>query len=306
MTSTTLHNISNINFKKLILTISSFAFFGLVSQASFAATDLGTQPLNISSTSGAVLPNIMYVLDNSGSMGLDYMPDYVDDSNKCKSTGVGGAFTANCAFGDPPRMSGTFNSIYYNPETTYSPGLNADKTQKISMDSANTVGWTQVRLDAYGVQGGTGTSSLIPSPTNTGLGYLDRVWCNTNAATAADLINPAVCKKNSQYIYPNNTGTQSSSFNQPYNFRGHPYYYTVAAGEYCSDKNLTTCNVATAPSGSFIHPAKLRWCTSTAYTNCQAKYIEGTGHTVAKWSGITAGTLSSAKIKILQIGRAHV
>ena len=299
MTSTTICSISKFNFKKLIFTISSFAFLGLVSQATCAATDLSTLPLNISSTSTAVLPNIMYVLDNSGSMSWDYMPDYVDDANKCKSTGTTGAFSAACSIGDPPRMSSTFNSIYYNPETTYSPGLNADKTQKISMDSANTTGWKQVRLDAYGIQGGTGTTSLIPSVTNASLGYLDRVWCNTTNANTADLSNPAVCKKNTQYIYPNNTGTQASSFNQPYNFRGHPYYYTVAAGEYCSDKNLTTCNVATAPSGSFIYPAKLRWCTSTGYTNCQAKYIEGTGHTFAKWSGITSGTLASAKIKIL-------
>lgn len=298
MTSTTQHNLTKFNFKKLILTVTSFALLALIGPAPQAATDLATLPLNIANTSTAVLPNIMYILDNSGSMASDYMPDYVNDSNKCKSTGTTGVFSASCSYGDPPYNSKDFNSIYYNPETNYSPGLNADKSLKQSMDSAFTAGWTQVRLDAYGIQGGTGTTSLIPSTTDTSKGYLDKVWCNTGSASTADLSNPLVCKKNSQYIYPNNTGVVASTFNQAYNYRGYPYYYTVAVGEYCTNKNLTTCIDATAPSGTYIFPAKLRWCTSTGYTNCQAKYIEGTGHTVAKWSGINNGTPGIAKIKI--------
>ena len=297
MTNTIIDRMAKINIIKIIST-ASFALFVFMSQTILAATDLGTLPLNLSNTSTVVLPNIMYILDNSGSMSWDFMPDYVDDSNKCKSTGTSGLFSAGCALGDPPRMSSTFNSIYYNPETTYSPGINADKTPKVSMDFATTVGWTKVPLDAYGIQGGATKISLIPSVFDSNAGYLDRVWCNTNLATVTDLSNPSVCKKNSQYIYPNNTGVQASSFNQPYNFRSNPYYYTIAVGEYCADKKLTNCIAATAPNGAFIYPAKLRWCTSTGYSNCQAKYIESTGHRVAKWSGIASGNLASAKIKI--------
>lgn len=298
MTSITLHNTTKINLKKLALNLASFAWLLFATQAPMAATDLANLPLNITGSSTAVLPNIMYVLDNSGSMGSDFMPDYVDDGNKCKSTAVGGLFSAGCGFGDPPRMSSTFNSIYYNPETTYTPGVIGNKSSKNSMDSVETTGWTQVPLDGYGVQGGTTKVSLIPSATDASIGYVDRVWCNTNTATTADLINPLVCKKNSQYIYPNNTGTQATSYNQPYNLRGHPYYYAVAAGEYCSDKNLTTCVAASAPTGAFIYPAKLRWCNSSARTNCQAKYIEGTNYTFAKWSGVNNGTSSTGKIRI--------
>lgn len=298
MTSTTQQYKTKFNFKNLLLNIASFTFLALISQVPQAATDLAALPLNITGTSTAVLPNIMYILDNSGSMGLDFMADNVDDPNKCKSTGTSGVFSANCAFGDPPRMSSTFNSIYYNPEITYSPGLNADKSFKDTMDSAKTTGWTQVPLDAYGIQGGNTTTSLIPSSTNTNVGYLDRVWCNTSTATTANLSNPLVCKKNSQYIFPNNTGIQASSFNQPYNYRSHPYYYTVAVGEYCTDKNLTSCITAKAPSTGFTYPAKLRWCNSSARTACQAKYIEGTGYTFVKWSGISTGNLASGKIQI--------
>ena len=79
--------------------------------ANAAPTDLGTAPL-VSATTGDVLPNLMYILDNSGSMGSDYMPDYVNDNNsastpptpgKCKNSS--GAFTAQCALGYPPYMT---------------------------------------------------------------------------------------------------------------------------------------------------------------------------------------------------------
>ncbi len=278
-----------------LMTVTLLAFSAGISNA--AVTDLGSAPL-VSATTGDVLPNLMYILDNSGSMSWDYMPDFVDDNNKCKSTNTAGDFSAACGFGDPPYNATEFNSIYYNPAITYSPGLNADGSERASRTSANTSGWTVVPVDAYGVQSGSNTS-LVPVPLSAvnSRGYPDRVWCNTTSATTADIINPAVCKKNSQYIYPNNTGTQSTSFNQPYILRANPYYYTIAAGEYCTNKNLTSCIIATAPTVTHTFPAKLRWCNSSARTNCQAKYLETTGYTYAKW-GVTRGTLAIGNIKI--------
>ena len=272
---------------------------------SAATTDLGTAPL-VSATTGDVLPNLMYILDNSGSMAWDYMPDLVNDSNKCKSianqSAIGSLFTAGCSFGDPPYMTKEFNSIYYNPDITYSPGLNSDGSVRAAMSSANTTGWTSVPEDAYGIQS-TSNTSLVPNNTS---GYQDRVWCNkTSGVTTADLYNPLVCKKNSQYIYPNNNGTQSQSFNQPYIARGYPYYYKVSAGEYCTDKNLTQCIEATAPTATNTFPAKVRWCNSasavTSGVGCQGKYSEITGaaYTRARWSGIKTGALGNATIQIL-------
>ena len=279
----------------LIAGIASLAF----SVNATSATDLGTAPL-VSATTGDVLPNLMYILDNSGSMGWDYMPDYVNDSNKCKATS--GTFSASCAFGDPAYNTSEFNSIYYNPTITYTPRLDALGAEKPSMTSANTSGWTQVDVDAYGIQkkdqlGNTISSnkiSLVPVPFTAAnsTGYPDRVWCNTSSATTADLTDTTICKKNSQYIYP------TGPFINAYTLRGHPYYYTVAAGEYCTDKNLTNCIVSTVPTAGFTFPAKLRWCNSSALTTCQAKYNETTSYTYVKWSGIYTGTLSTGKIKI--------
>lgn len=275
-----------------------------------ATTDLGTAPL-VSATTGDVLPNLMYILDNSGSMDWDYMPDFVNDSNKCKSatstsTQAGVLFTAGCGFGFPPYMTKEFNSIYYNPDITYAPGLNADGTKKTAMTSANTAGWTSVPVDAYGVQSSSNTS-LVPNTLTTG--YQDRVWCNkSSGVTTTDLYDPLVCRKNSQYIYPNSNGTQSQSFNQSYTARGYPYYYTVQAGEYCTDKNLTTCIASSVPTATHTYPARVRWCntadavTSSTGEGCQAKYIETTNYTRARWSGIETSTVGKIKLKADTLG----
>ena len=275
----------------LIVGIASLTF----SVNATSATDLGTAPL-VSATTGDVLPNLMYILDNSGSMGWDYMPDYVNDSNKCKASS--GTFSNTCAFGDPPYNTNEFNSIYYNPAITYTPRLDGLGAEKPSMTRAYTSDWTQVDVDAYGIQKtdqlgnniGSNRISLVPDIPRT-VGYPDRVWCSSSYSGPADLTNPSVCKQNSQYIYP------TATFSTSRTLYGHPYYFTVAAGEYCTDKNLTNCIVSTVPTAGFTFPAKLRWCKSDR-TTCQAKYNETTSHTYVKWSGIYTGTLSTGKIKI--------
>lgn len=302
MTSPIKTNIQTNNQNKFLQRISlllvGLALFAVsVGSARAAVTDLGTAPL-VSATTGDVLPNLMYILDNSGSMSWDYMPDYVNDSNKCKSLTSTSltetVFSNTCAFGDPAYNTKDFNSIYYNPEITYTPGMNADGSLRTSMTSANTAGWTAVPIDAYGVYS-TSNTSLVPTSSTTG--YPDRVWCNkTSGVTTADLFDPLVCRKNSQYIYPNNTGTQATSFNQFKTAHGYPYYYTLAAGKYCTDKHLKTCTDATAPTGSYTFPAKLRWCKDSTRLDCQAKYSETTGYTYAQWTGVK--TSNSGKIKI--------
>ena len=269
----------------------------VATQATAATVAIASAPL-VSATTTQVLPNLMYILDNSGSMGLEFMPDYVDDGNKCKGTGTSGEFNANCSLGDPPFNTNFFNTLAYNPTITYSPPVESTGVERISMNTANTAAWTVVPRDAYGVYS-SANDSLRPSLIDASKGYQDKVWCNTNTATALDLINPSVCKKNGpQYIYPSNTGTPATSYNQAYTMRGNPYYYTVSAGEYCDSKTLTNCIVTTVPVGAFTFPATLRWCNSSARTNCQAKYLDSTGYTFAKWSGINSGSSATGKIRI--------
>ncbi|OQW68578.1 MAG: hypothetical protein BVN34_07735 [Proteobacteria bacterium ST_bin12] len=288
-----------------LLRVFSMMLLTLTMNHSYAAlTDLGNAPL-VSATTGDVLPNLMYILDNSGSMGFNYMPDYVNDTNKCKnptsssssSSTSATAFTSGCVYGDPAYNTSEFNTIYYDPQTTYNPPKNANGIERNSMNSANTSGWTVVPNDAYGVQSNT-NARLVP---NAGLtdGYLDRVWCNTTGTiSAAQANNPAICKRNNQYTYPNFVSdNQTQSYNQARDAYGYPYYYKVASGEYCTNRNLTSCINATAPTATHTFPAKVRWCTNVAVeSTCQGKYSETTGHTRARWSGLISGSVSSIRI----------
>ena len=222
-----------------------FCFGLLLSTASPAALiNIATAPL-ANSTTSLVLPNLMYVLDDSGSMGNDFMPDFVNDSNKCKSTAASGAFSAGCTFGDPAYALKEYNTIAYNPAISYLPGLNADGTQKPSMTSANTAGWTVVPTDAFNVQNrdhlGNSVSSIsfIPNAANTA-GYPDKVWCNISNPTTADLSNPSVCNQNSQYNQNYNQSNQGNNNNQRYNQQNNQRKKIVINKRFRNNNNLHT------------------------------------------------------------------
>jgi type IV pilus assembly protein PilY1 len=102
---------------------------------SFAAqTDIAPAPLIVSSPQ-SVLPNLMFVLDDSGSMGWNYMPDEADNFE-----GRYGFATAQC------------NGVYYNPAITYRPPVDA---AGVSLgDSSFTGAWVN------GFNRGAGTVDL--------------------------------------------------------------------------------------------------------------------------------------------------
>ncbi len=78
--------------------------------ASLAAITLATAPL-ANATTSSVLPNLMFMLDDSGSMDWDYMPD--DAKN---FSGKYGFNSSHC------------NGVYYNPNITYTPPVYSDGT----------------------------------------------------------------------------------------------------------------------------------------------------------------------------------
>jgi len=106
-----------------------------------ASLNLATAPL-ANATTTQVLPNIMFTLDDSGSMGWDFMPDWVG--------------------GDYPRSSyptlyknSSFNVAYYNPAIRYVPPVTYTSSGALDTTTypSKTSGWTAVKYDAFGKQG---------------------------------------------------------------------------------------------------------------------------------------------------------
>ncbi|MDP3699919.1 MAG: PilC/PilY family type IV pilus protein [Hylemonella sp.] len=96
-------------------------------------TDIATLPV-FSSTPPTVevKPNVMFILDDSGSMEWTHMPDQADDF-----AGRYGFASSHC------------NGIYYNPNTTYTPPVDAAGTSY-----PNQV-FTAAAVDGYGLISGT-------------------------------------------------------------------------------------------------------------------------------------------------------
>src|SRR5260221_6872119 len=77
-------------------------------QPAFAAvTDISNLPLGSSAGSG-FLPNLLFLLDDSGSIGSDYNPDYVNEYNRSIATNWP---TTNCTRCDPPYEAAGSNGI---------------------------------------------------------------------------------------------------------------------------------------------------------------------------------------------------
>jgi type IV pilus assembly protein PilY1 len=92
-----------------------------------AATDVAPAPIFTSATATTeVKPNVMLVLDDSGSMDWDYMPD------------VAGNFSGDYGF-----SSNHCNGVYYNPAITYESPVNAAGA------SYTNASFTSAKMDGY-------------------------------------------------------------------------------------------------------------------------------------------------------------
>jgi type IV pilus assembly protein PilY1 len=121
----------------IVYAVTLFIALGVQpTHAPAALWDLATAPLQ---TSGAanVKPNIFFILDNSGSMDWDYMPDWV---------------RADFRNDEPLWRNSEVNGAYYNPRITYTPPKKYDGSDYASMTAGNTQSWKQVPYDGFNVQ----------------------------------------------------------------------------------------------------------------------------------------------------------
>src|SRR2546425_1552188 len=147
----------------------------MASQTALAAvTDISSIPLATSGGSN-ILPNLLFDLDDSGSMQWDFMPDYVSpntpgsaltQSKPCMADSSGQPFcSSGCTFtgtfvcnggGGPPYQAGganALNGVAYDPNFYYRPGLGSNGQPLINPPSGlplgNPVTTTLVADDIY-------------------------------------------------------------------------------------------------------------------------------------------------------------
>lgn len=312
------------------LTLALAGAFGLAATATGADTDIANEPL--SQAASGVRPNVMFILDDSGSMAWDYSPDYIDDvqpSGSSPSTtaacfdggdtgptntdysqdfdDAAGTITGrpdHCIAGDPPFMSPDFNKQYYNPAIWYRPGANADGSDKNSMTAANTSNWTAVATDPYAQQQ-TDQRGVSKTTENLVANYPDRAWCKTTGDAATDVVN---CRVNSAYTYPNwefnrgfnNTSGYVSNYTHVKFRYGSPYYYRMQTAQWCS---TATLDAGTCVSGSAVDPnahiyIAPEFCTDAELVNCAAGAALTPAHTFSgpRWCS-DQGTLQTCQRK---------
>lgn len=260
-----------------------YAFFGLLltitlGQSTIVMAAAVTTPLDFATIPLAnsptikIQPNLLFVLDDSGSMGNNYLPDWADDS-VCRNT-TAGSFNLACK-DQPPFRSSDFNAIYYNPAIVYTPAVNATggKVNTSGDTKGSQTTWISVKNDAYGVQSALSTN-LVTS-------YTDVEWCTDITYTD--------CLRNDNYILPGTvngksyttsrlavkatgtglvaTGTLVAPTTAARSFG--PHYYTITPGEYCDSAKLTNCQFT--QTATFKFPAKVRWCKSTTSPTASAE-----------------------------------
>ncbi|MFA6903158.1 MAG: hypothetical protein WC236_08760, partial [Gallionellaceae bacterium] len=125
-------------------------------QAMAASLTLADAPL-ATSTTAKVKPNIMFILDDSGSMDWDYLPDWANDTYPTPPIAVG-SYTAY----PPLHRNNGFNGVAYNPAVTYLKPVHFNSNGTINTTTYPDMlsPWTSVKRDGYGIQS-TATDNLV-------------------------------------------------------------------------------------------------------------------------------------------------
>ncbi|HEX9626897.1 MAG TPA: PilC/PilY family type IV pilus protein, partial [Acidiferrobacterales bacterium] len=323
----------HIAFRRNQFSLILAGVFALAGSASGANTDIANEPLSQAAT--GVRPNVMFILDDSGSMDWDFSPDHVNDDQPSGSTpsrtaacfdsgdtGSGDDFNNSgsndfddssglitgrpdhCIPGDPPFMSPDFNKQYYNPAIWYRPGVNSDGSDRVNMNAANTSNWTAVSTDPYGQQQDD-QRNISKTTENLVANYPDRAWCKNTGDAATDTTN---CRVNSAYTYPNwefkrgfnNTNGYDNNYGNVKFRYGQPYYYRMQTAQWCSTPTL---DAGTCVSGSAVDPnvhiyIAPEFCTDAEFVNCAAGAALTPAHTFsgARWCS-DQGTLLNCQRK---------
>jgi Tfp pilus tip-associated adhesin PilY1 len=239
--------------------------------------DLANVPLGVGSST-AVQPNMMVMFPNDGNTFYDFSPPQLINP-VCKQCSGGSCnATATCysssfaptlyhywidsvpninkgAFGRAPWFAHEYNTMFYSPDFTYSPAVNANGVSMVNQNIAN------AQDDPYNqLWPGTTTNLLTQFP--------DPYYC-AGTTCVRNGINNVQAAPNDYFLYWSNGYPDASYSKESINTTasGSAYYYTISPHEYCSDANLINCALATAsgaaPAG-YSYPAPVRYCKAVA------------------------------------------
>ncbi len=149
-----------------------------------ALTDIASVPLASSSTT-VVKPNILFTLDDSGSMDREYMPDEISGR-----TGTTGFKNHLC------------NSVYYNPAITYATPKNADGT------NFSNATFTSAKENGFSSGSSTRPETLLPGALTTTLrsGRITTSGAAAAIPAAAARVPPLAAGRAQSSSFPRTTG----------------------------------------------------------------------------------------------------
>ncbi len=272
-----------------IKTVLSLLLLTITSSQAASLVNFGNVPIQTAG-SGTVKPNIMFILDNSGSMLLDTMGDNVIAQTNCKgfASSAINQFTRNCVANssannetnandpvfspragsgfapDAPLMAYQFNTLYYNPNIVYSPPIKSDLTMWSNQSL------TSAQENAFS----TGNVTF-----NMTTDVYETYFCTKNNPTTSEKSDTSVCRRNGintpnpfnyyTQAYPDNT------YRFPVQGSWTPAYFTITGTDYC-DASGVNCG-STSTSGSLF---AIRYCKEAAdaqsATIPTGKFLSGT------------------------------
>jgi type IV pilus assembly protein PilY1 len=187
----------------------AFAFCATLLSLPGAAVTIPDVPLQ----SGAAYPpaNVMFILDDSGSMEWDFMPGASDSSE------VPAVSPVNIALNAYPR-----NTLYYNPTITYNPWIKADNS-RYNTGTAYTSAWSHDSLLSNAVNLGAGTRTFYaPKPGATDMAATASYYRYQILPSGTDIVRSEYGTVTSSWTTaPNLPGALSASngnMRQVYNF----------------------------------------------------------------------------------------
>ena len=277
--------------------------------------DLAQVPL-ANSPSDAVLPNLMYILDDSGLDGVALHArqhlaheqrrhaQQLQALHDAACSGPGGTGTnghqcgniqsdpdtadntAEVTYGEAPFYASRFNKIWYNPDITYAPGIDY---LGVSLGNANP---NSAKDDAYLAQRQHQPRQRVPEVYYCNVEFPSRRGPQQLRAAAAATAS-TTCRPSSRASRPtSSTGTAPArtsacrrrrSTTRSWSTTSNAHYFTITPHEYCSDANLVNCVLANAAGASPGSPntiaAPIRYCRTAADATATAVISGNSGGT---------------------------